>query len=71
MRQYGIINNDLFTPEGDDVQWTLHKVNEDLSVTDYECIETSRDLSANPYTDMKGDAEIFNTWAHEFTPPLS
>lgn len=71
MRNYGyIIDKNLFNGQANDVQWDFDRYNENQTTTNYNGIETDRDLSGDPNIVIKGDGLAFSDWVSEFTPPI-
>lgn len=71
MRKYGyILDETLFKPKGDDVQWSFKRYNQDGSTTDYNGIDTKRDLSKDKNVVIIGTAKKFKLWIREFLPPI-
>lgn len=69
MVQYGyIIDKMLFNGQANDVQWDFSRYNQDQTTTDYNGIETSRDLSADSNIIIIGSNLDFIAWRNEFMP---
>ena len=69
MANYGyIIDLEAFTPVSGDVQWTFDRYNADETTTEFDGIETTRNLSSDTNCVMFASNTDFLAWQDEFTP---
>jgi hypothetical protein len=71
IRNYGyIIDKNLFNGQANDVQWNFERYDSEGDVTQYNGIETDRDLSSDSNIINIGDYKSFRIWIREFQPPI-
>jgi hypothetical protein len=67
---YGYIKQpNTYTPQPNDVVWTVHRVEYNGVVKTYSCIESTRDLAADTGVVNKGTGKNFRAWRDKYAEP--